>query len=152
MPRYKQPTALAKIKGTYQPCRYETGMDEALDFIYQNIPAPPEHFTKEAKAHWINILTQGSRIQGYISKVDLNLFAILCKLHSEIIETEESIDYTFKEDKSGVERINPRLKYLETLRRQYFELSKEFGLSPASRSKIKLQELPTANTSEDFIL
>jgi P27 family predicted phage terminase small subunit len=150
--RTKQPTALAKIKGTFQPCRYETEIDDKLTFVYGIIPTPPEHLNSEAKEFWNATLSAAQKINGYISFIDLNLFSILCQVHSEIKETEQALNEKFYIDKNGIERPNPRIKYLQDLRKQFIELCREFGFSPSSRSKIKLQDVPTPPQEDEFQL
>lgn len=148
----KQPTALAKLKGTYQPCRYETGMDEKLTFVYDYLPTPPPQLDEIAVYFWNTQLSQAQKINGYISNIDLHFFAELCELYSEIQKVKSSIKNIFIVDDKGNEKINPRQRHLNDLRRQYAEYSREFGFTPASRSKVKIQDVPPPKEQEEFIL
>jgi phage terminase small subunit len=76
----------------------------------------------------------------------------LCQVHSEIKETEQALNEKFYIDKNGIERPNPRIKYLQDLRKQFIELCREFGFSPSSQSKIKLQDVPTPPQEDEFQL
>lgn len=152
MGKIKQPTAIAKIKGTYQPCRYETGVDDQLNFIYKVIPTPPDHLSEIGQRYWIETLSQVQNINGYISFIDLGVFTVLCEVVDEMETTKKEIKTRYIQNKNGTETINPRVRQLERLRRQFVELCREFGFTPSSRSKIKIEPIQPPIKEEEFEL
>jgi P27 family predicted phage terminase small subunit len=150
--RPKQPTAIAKQKGTFKPSRYQEGVDSKLHFIFNKIPEPPQHLGEVGKQTWIKLLSSAQKINGYISVIDLPIFTTLCQLQEEIDYINSLQPPLFITHHSGNQVPNPQHKYLRELRKDFLEISREFGMTPASRSKIKITPAPEPNTEPVFIL
>jgi len=148
----QQPSAIAKLKGTYQKCRYEEGLDDKMNFIYNTIPNPPDHLTKTGQKFWIEVLSQTQKVNGYLSFIDLGVFTVLCEIYEEMVSLQKSTGDLVIIHKNGSESINPRHRHLRELRRQYLEYCREFGFTPSSRGKIKIENLPNNPPEEEFIL
>ena len=140
----KQPTSIVKQKGYYQPSRYSDELEstEKLDFVFDEIPQPPETLSELAAVVWNQMLMQACRLYGYISFIDLKLFAEYCECWSELQGLTDlcrgnSIAY---EDNNGVKRINPIYKERDDKRKLFIRLSQEFGFSPSARTRIKLEQ------------
>jgi phage terminase small subunit len=68
------------------------------------------------------------------------------------MQKKSCIETFFILNDKGNEMLNPRQRHLLDLRKQFAEYSREFGFTPSSRSKIKLQEPPLPDDSEEFRL
>lgn len=140
----KQPAALAKLKGTYQKCRHEDQIADslALDFIHETIPLPPAKLPEQAKKYWITQLNEAAKVYGYVGKVDLNVFEQLCKVYAEMIEMEEEVKGKTKimKGKNGQPIVNPYYVLLSQTRDTYLKLCREFGFTPSSRTRIRLEQ------------
>jgi hypothetical protein len=67
-----QPVAVLKAKGTINVTRANDQIADAneLDWIYNEIPTPPDDLTEKAKNIWNQQLLQSRKIYGYISFID----------------------------------------------------------------------------------
>jgi phage terminase small subunit len=121
----KTPAALAKLKGTYQPCRHKDDVadSKALEFVHDTLPQPPEDLSDKAKEYWIKQLSSARKVYGYISFIDLAIFEELCKVYAE-----------------------PYYVLLQQTRDIFLKLSREFGFTPSARTRITLQNKPDENT------
>ena len=139
-----QPLAVLKQKGTINITRAKqtNEVEQSLDFVFDEIPQPPETLSELAAVVWNQMLMQACRLYGYISFIDLKLFAEYCECWSELQGLTDlcrgnSIAY---EDNNGVKRINPIYKERDDKRKLFIRLSQEFGFSPSARTRIKLEQ------------
>lgn len=140
----KTPAALAKLKGTYQKCRHKDDVadSKALGFIYNTLPSPPEELSQTAKEYWIKQLSSAMKVDGYISYIDLGIFEQLCKVYAELISLENEITPKtprIMKDKNGRPIVNPYYVLLQQTRDTFLKLSREFGFTPSSRTRIRLE-------------
>jgi len=147
----KTPAALAKLKGTYQPCRHKDDVadSKALEFVHNTLPQPPEDLSDKAKEYWIKQLSSAMKIYGYISFIDLSIFEQLCKVYAELISLENEITPKtprIMKDKNGRPIVNPYYVLLQQTRDIFLKLSREFGFTPSARTRITLQNKPDENT------
>lgn len=138
----KQPKAIAKLKGTHQPCRYpETILDGGLVFLTQ-IPTPPKRLGAIGTEFWNNILGGAIGINGYIAIHDIYMFEELCYVYQTMTKAKDDIEIfgntTVTESGQRVRSIGYQI-YKESLK-DFQSLCREFGLSPSSRNSLKFQE------------
>jgi phage terminase small subunit len=156
MGKVKQPKAIAKIKGTYQPVRYENTVPDSKVSFVNTIPEPPIILTSEkAKEYWYAVLSEASNIYGWIAKVDLALFTNLCVTYGLLCSAQEKVqDCQYNgfvdENDHGTTSVSAVLKSYITLSDQFTKLSKEFGITPSARGSLKLtpQEVKTNDFEE----
>lgn len=139
-----QPLAVLKQKGTMNITRAKSTneVEEHLDFVYHQLPEAPQHLDSFAADVWNSTLLQACRVYGYISFLDLKLFAEYCECYSELQNLNNkcrgnSMSY---EDANGIKRINPIYKERDEKRKLFIRLSQEFGFSPSARTRIKLEQ------------
>ena len=137
MPAHKKPTKLKKLQGTYRTDR--DGKNEPDPEV--QIPRKPTWMKGEAAKEWKRITPQLAEL-GLISELDLVALTAYCSNWALFIECEQTIlerGLTF-ETPNGHTQQRPEV----SIRRQALEQAKsfltEFGLTPASRSKISLPE------------
>ena len=116
MGRNRLPTEIQDAKGYFleHPDRYPEG-SEALEQA-PSITEPPERLTEELKTLWIEIA--GQLVPGVLKRSDETMFEalirLIAKLRDDTIEIGE--------------------------RTQLIKLGSEFGMSPASRPKVNVEQ------------
>ena len=148
MGRPTKPTVVKKAQGTL---RADRTVDEPD--LPPEIPAPPEHLSEPARAFWnaYGPLLFDMRV---LSKADWAALEQLCEAHAEIIEIRRRIrelggtvyetvsGASFDEDSGTaiggtvMRRPHPEVSQLSDLTRQLRGWLSDFGLTPASRSKV----------------
>ena len=124
------PTNLKVIRGTAQPCRMNE--NEPRPEKVADVACPPGLSAKEKKC-W-NSLAGDLKKAGILTTIDLNALMTYCKLwviwqnqmSQEDVEITPNVDRVFK---------------------QLLSLWREFGMTPASRSRIRAEN---AEPEDDF--
>lgn len=138
MGRPRKPTAIKKAQGTYQPCYGNPA--EPTPAV--EIPGPPEHLGEAAKKLWP---WYGGTLHsmGVLTRCDRTALESLCETHAEIIGLRREISAYGKTTysvvtQSGDEMIRglPQVAQLSDAERRLLALLTQFGLTPASRSKV----------------
>lgn len=142
----KQPEAIAKLKGIYRPCRFGGVKNtEGMQFI-KDMPSPPDNLDENGKGLWIYIFESLMYINGYIAKQDIPTLELLCYQYQILkvaqIDLKERGLIIKKRDKDGsiIEIQNPSWKTYNEAIKVYLQITREFGLTPSSRSGIKIAE------------
>ncbi len=150
------PKEIAKIRGYYRPGKHKDQLSmSGLDFVYKDIPEPPEALNKWAKKMWTAQLEEAAKVNGYIAVIDLLTFEVYCSTYGNYMKLKElciSESYHY-EDKKGVKRINPLFKECDRAKNTFIKLSAEFGFTPSARMRVKLQASPSKDAEEeDYII
>jgi P27 family predicted phage terminase small subunit len=101
--------------------------------------------TAAALAEW-NRITHELAAKNVITTVDQAILALYCQAyaqwayHSEQLEQEEHFLNTPK----GYRYINPRIGLINTLGEKLAKYAAELGITPSSRSRIKVTAAPPA--------
>lgn len=107
-------------------------------------PSCPEHLAGEARAEWERIAPELLRL-GLLSHIDRAALAAYCVAYGRWVEAEKHLN---QHGLTNGEKKSPYLliaeKALDTLRK----FSNEFGLTPASRSKVSAQ--PPSDDDDGF--
>ena len=139
-----QPIAVLKAKGTINVTRANDPIADtnALQWVHNEVPSPPEDLNDVAKKMWTQQLMQSQKLYGYISFIDLTLFKEYCYVYSELEWLKENTKGRFYLDDKGAKKIDPLYMELNKLRKDFLRLSQEFGFSPSARTRIQLQQKP----------
>lgn len=153
----QQPIAIVQQKGYYRPSRHKSEVDDtgALNFVgHENLPTPPDHFTKEQAEIWTKELYEIGRVYGWVGFVDLPMFEQWCLTYDECRKLAElcSKSERIQETEKGA-IMNPVFKELRESQKLLTKLSAEFGLTPSSRRSVMLANKPEEKEKEpDFEL
>lgn len=141
MPRGRKakPTEQLKDQGTYRKDRHEDRLEISIPL--QTDPA--EWLTDEEKAiwtKWYGVLQQ----YDVLKETDEVAFGLLCKVFrrtqvlSEEFRNGENLIIDHVSDVGAkVQKENPKFKILVASEATLLKLLTEFGMTPASRSKVK---------------
>jgi len=148
----KTPAAQLKKTGTFRKDRHSDELNSmgALEFVYDFVPTAPESLTKKAQEKWYQVLAGASRLNGYISTIDLSLLEQYCTLYvemTELAQEKQHHDYIYYTE-SGP-RIHPIHDEYRKSVTAFNRIAREFGFTPSARTGIRLTQLPKAKEKED---
>ena len=151
--RPPKPTSLKVIQGTFQKSR---AVSEPIVRNIESPPKPPRWFKDHptAKKEWRRI-TPLLIEQGTLAEVDLVALECYCIAYERVIYAEatiyrkqvklnaagdsESSSLTFVSP-NGYEQQIPEVSIAQQARKECREFLTQFGMSPASRSRINIQK------------
>lgn len=132
-----KPTAIKQMEGTYRPDR--AAQDEPL--IEPGIPEPPKLLTGRARAAWDRIGPELEKM-GVLTTVDGVALELLCDAYAEwvaardVIRRQGSTFSSKTQDGRKVIKPHPAVRIASEAWRRVHRMLLEFGLTPASRSRV----------------
>jgi P27 family predicted phage terminase small subunit len=147
--RKPKPAGLHDLEGTRNRHR-----NKGQEPIFGGVPTCPKHLSKAAKAEWKRVSTElGST--GLLTSVDRAALAAYCSAWARWVEAEEKIKefgMVAKSPKSGYPIQNPYVSISNTSLDQMRKFAAEFGMTPSSRTKIRIESPATAaDPFEEFM-
>jgi len=105
------------------------------------VPYCPSHLSKEAKKEWHRIVPELAAV-GLITRIDRAALAMYCEAWGRWLEAEEALRKygVMVKSPSGFPMQSPYLAVANKSMEQMRGLLTEFGMSPASRARISVQE------------
>jgi P27 family predicted phage terminase small subunit len=131
------PTKLKVLKGTQRADRFNP--DEPMPD--PNIPEAPDHLSKHALIEWGRITSHLSKL-GLVSDLDMTALAMYCQAWGRIVKYEKIVEKAgelYKTD-NGNFQLSPAMWVINKAYDQCYKLLGEFGMSPASRSKVSAKK------------
>lgn len=141
--RPRKPTALKVLAGN--PGKRALPEGEAKP--EPKLPPPPRHLSRVAKAEWKRLGAQLERL-GLITEVDLRAFEAYCMTYEQLRIAQEKVAelgmvaYT----PQGYPMLHPWFTAQRKLHEDLMRMLREFGLTPASRSKVT----PAAKSEDEI--
>lgn len=116
------------------------------------IPPPPDHLSDTAKAEWMRISEVLLRL-GLLTTLDRAALAAYCTTYGRWIDAEEALKKTgpVVRAPSGYPMISPYLVVANRALEQMRAFMVEFGLTPASRSRISVNVHENEDPFENWI-
>jgi len=116
------------------------------------IPSPPEHLGEIALKEWNRLAELLLRL-GLLTSIDRTAFAAYCTVYARWVESEEAVKKTgpVVRSPSGYPLISPYLVVANRALDQMRQYLIEFGLTPASRSRISVGESQQHDSVEEFL-
>jgi P27 family predicted phage terminase small subunit len=113
------------------------------------VPSCPSHLDKEARREWRRIVPELT-VLGLLTRVDRAALAAYCVAYSRWITAEREVQRTGLTvvSPNGYPQKSPHLAIADKALEQVRKFAAEFGLTPASRSKVTAA--PTEDPDEDF--
>src|SRR5262245_11280445 len=123
------PTSVHKLRGTYRADRHGSRLSSAGS----GRPIRPSHLTADARKHW-QAVVPALVAAGVVEKLDTPALTALCELWQV-----RRVAYAvwLAEPKSK----NARVSFIES-DRAWSTAAKEFGLTPAARTKLRVDLSP----------
>jgi P27 family predicted phage terminase small subunit len=142
--RRPKPTALKMLQGN--PGKRALNANEPKP---TGIPSCPRHLSAAAKQEWKRISRELIAI-GLLTKIDRAALAAYCAAYARWIEAEDNVakfGHVVKAP-SGYPIQNPYLSIANTCLDQIRKFATEFGLTPASRSRLQISAAPATTNDE----
>ena len=143
--RKQTPTALKLLRGN--PGKRPLNGEEPKPAA--SLPEAPEHLTEEAKKEWDRA---GAFLVslGLVTDLDLAAFAAYCTAYGRWLEAEQALkDFgVMLKSPSGFPVQSPYLAVANKAMEQMRSLLSEFGMSPASRTRVT--SLPADPQEDEF--
>lgn len=143
------PTAVKKLRGTYQKCRDADGESMAPP---PAVPAAPKWFDSEARAEWERVVPQLVELK-VLTGLDGGALERYCVAHSNWVKAQLEVQKKGPVLKTpfGPQK-NPAVKIAQDERAAARLLAGELGLSPSARSRVKVSEKPEAEDKDAAFL
>lgn len=124
-----KPAEIHKLEGTFRTDRHS---DDIKAPMMSRMPKPPESMS-DAAAEWWRKKCIDLREMGMLYRSDLEVLGHYCNLLADIDMAREKMNtsFSFDEKLKWMKLHNEALKFA-------LPMTKEFGFTPLSRTKIKL--------------
>lgn len=143
MGRPKKPTALHVLNGN--PSKKKSlGEGEPKPPPVIDAPKPPSWLSKHAKKEWKRLAPVLVRV-GLLTEADIGSFVMLCQAYGKWEEYERDIQkngstYIYINKGGGENEVErPQTKLAHKAYERYKSLCTEFGVTPASRTRIEVK-------------
>lgn len=147
--RPPKPTALKKLGGNPGKRALSGGEPQPV----KKRPSCPKHLTGEAKKEWNRTSKQLFEL-GLLTELDRAALAAYCQAWAQWVQAQEEMSKpTFQmieTTESGYPVASPWLNVAAQAMKQMKSFLTEFGMTPSSRSRVKVPEAPTADPYEEF--
>ena len=113
---------------------------ERVDLSKADVPRCPEHPDERARKEWRRLVPVLQRM-GVLTEADGLALANLCQTYSTLIRAQEKLNESgiLYQTPSGYVMQNPLLSVVNQCVDTITKLSREFGLTPAARTRIVAQ-------------
>ncbi len=149
---WKKPPELKALHGTDQPCRDQKATTSTGDNLPSSIPVP-SFLNPPGKRKWRE-LVKLLRERKLLDRVDLGALELCCIAYDEVISCQTAIQqaggiesYTAKKTSQQTPLLTAKKSAMET----YKKYMTEFGLSPASRAKLGIEDEPEESEFERYL-
>ncbi len=135
--RKPTPTGIKRLRGS----RINKANAGAEPGYAGSVPGCPEHLTEEAAAEWHRVVSEMKHIPGLLSRVDRGALAAYSQAWARWVEAENGITAggaVLGDDPAKI-RTSPWVGISAKAQRQMLSFASEFGLTPASRTRIHVQ-------------
>ena len=146
--RKPKPTAVKLLSGN--PGKRAINHSEPRPQVV--LPSAPDHFGNDEKNKWISVV-QDLHPLGLVTSVDKDALAMYCVIYVRWLKAERMVREKGEIIKTAAGNIiqNPYLAIANRALDQLNKLGTEFGMTPSSRSRVKV-ELPNAESELEEML
>ena len=146
------PTKVKELRGGRSTYHRAMSTDEPQPPKPPKLPPPPRHLDGIAKWEWKKV-GQVLFAGGLLTKVDLTAFGSYCVYYSQWRQAKDHLEKhgMLIKTQAGLPMVSP---YWGIMNRANVEMRKwlvEFGMTPSSRSRLKIEKPKAKNPLDDFI-
>jgi P27 family predicted phage terminase small subunit len=143
------PTALKAIRGN--PGRRPLNRREPKPPADDGVPAPPAYLSDVERVEWTRIVPDLAEC-GLLTRIDHAALEGYCATRARVLglETELRGEKPVLRTKKGYPVLNPTFTALQSEYKQLMRFFAEFGMTPASRSRIQVEKPEPLSDLEAF--
>ena len=133
-----KPTALRQLQGN--PGKRRLNHGEPRPGARERVPSAPQWLSLEAKKHWRRVAPR-LHAAGLLTEVDVVGLAMLCEALAQYVEGKEIAEREGAiaiSDQGNVYQ-HPAIGLMKTARTDVLRWAREFGMTPAARSRISVE-------------
>lgn len=146
--RKPKPTALKLLQGN--PGKRALNDREPQPEVC--VPDPPEHLGDAAQEHWHEIAHELAEV-GILTTIDRDALALYCEAFARWVDANQHVREfgPLVKAPSGYPMQSPFLAIANKAFDQMRALLTEFGMTPSSRVKVKVQQPATSDPMDDYL-
>jgi P27 family predicted phage terminase small subunit len=116
------------------------------------MPKPPTHLNAEARAVWARVAPRLHEA-GLLTPIDAEALGAFCVCAARVAEAEQALatEGPLVPGRGGTMKASPWVAIANQARRQMLSLAAEFGLTPSSRSRIRVEPPAPSDDFEDLL-
>lgn len=148
-----KPTALKVLEGN--PGKQKLNKKEPKPKSMNKVPSPPKWLLPEAKKEWKRLAGPLTAL-GVLTEIDLSAFEALCQnyayfmaVDAKILELGTDGTFAMQVASSGYISQHPILSLRNQYYNQWHRGLADFGLTPASRARIAIEDNMSASTGRN---
>lgn len=143
-----KPTALRLIQGN--PSGRPINLAEPV--APPEIPDPPSYLSARALEEW-NRSAPLLKDAGLLSLLDRQAFGMMCQLVARLADAEEGLAThgMLVRSPNGYPMPSPYLGICNTTSKKLIALATEFGLTPSSRARVRVDQQPIRDEFEAYM-
>jgi P27 family predicted phage terminase small subunit len=141
-----KPTALKKLQGN-PGCR---PLNDAEPKPPEGVPECPSFLAPLAQRYWTDFAPLLASC-GLLTQIDAPLLAVFAETYATWRNASEQARRQPLVRRKGYPAINPHFKIATNAANQFVKLAIEFGMSPAARSRIRVQQPQQEDPLDSFL-
>ena len=146
--RKRLPKVVKELSGTFRKDQHNE--DEPQLAAYTKAPGCPRKFTGEARKTWQRVATLLTRM-GVLTEADLDAVSAYTRIFTRWEEAESQLStYGVMLSKGGSLFPSPYLRIAEDCLKQRRAWMNEFGITPSSRSRVRVDKPPKQNDKDNW--
>lgn len=146
--RKAKPKVLKELMGTFREDRHNP--NEPTLPALEKAPPCPAHLTGEIEKTWQQI-SELLTTMGVLTEVDLHALEAYCVVYTRWQDAESNLrTYGMMLQKGGSVFPSPYLRVAEDCLKQMRSWMNEFGITPSSRSRVKVEKPELVDEDEDW--
>jgi P27 family predicted phage terminase small subunit len=147
--RRPTPTGLKILRGN--PGKRSLNRREPTPPTDEKLPEAPAHLTEAARAEWERVVPDLAGC-GLLTRIDHVALVGYCATWGRVLELEKDLttEKVVLKTKKGYPVLNPTFTALQSELKQLRSFLTEFGMTPASRSRIQVEKPEPLSDLEAF--
>ena len=146
--RRPKPTKLKLLQGN--PGKRKIPDDEPEPEVC--VPDPPEHLSEAAREHWQQVATELADA-GILTRIDRDALGLYCEAYARWVHANQQIQQfgPLVKAPSGYPMQSPFLAIANKAFDQMRAMLTEFGMTPSSRTKVRVERPDTGDPMDEFL-
>ena len=150
MGRMPTPTAIKVLRGN--PGKRALPKGEPRPAPAARVPSAPRWLSEEARAEWKRLAPRLHAV-GLLTEVDTQALGLLCEAFAQYVAAKGIVDREglLLVSEKGNAYQHPAAGLMTQARGELMKWAREFGMTPAARSRISVQAADDAPTLADML-